>query len=41
MATAVDRFLFGMCFGMGLCVAYGILRLIITLLSGAQPLHMP
>ena len=33
MATAVDRFLFGLCFGMGFGVAGAVLALIVGILS--------
>lgn len=33
MYTAVDRFLFGLCFGMGFAVANAVLALIVQLLS--------
>jgi hypothetical protein len=33
MATAVDRFLFGLCFGMGFSVASAVLAFIVSILS--------
>ena len=33
MAQAVDRFLFGLCFGMGFAVAGAVLALLVQLLS--------
>jgi hypothetical protein len=41
MQKAIADFLFGLFFGMGFCVAYAVLRFIVSLLSGAQPIHMP
>lgn len=34
MVTAVDRFLFGLCFGMGFTIAAHVLDLIASLLHG-------
>jgi hypothetical protein len=34
MAQAIDRFLFGLCFGMGFAVANAVLAFIVTLLQG-------
>ncbi len=39
MATAVDRFLFGLCFGMGFIIAYAVLKFIGGFLQGAGPPH--
>ncbi len=36
MVKAVENFLFGLFFGMGFCVALAVLRLIVSLLGGAQ-----
>ena len=33
MALAVDRFLFGLCFGMGWFVANGVLAFIVSILA--------
>ena len=33
MATAIDRFLFGLCFGMGFAVANAVLAFIVSILS--------
>ncbi len=41
MQKAVSDFCFGLCFGMGFCVAYALLRFIVSILSGAQPIHLP
>ncbi len=39
MHKALSDFLFGLCFGMGFCVALAVLRFIVSLLGGAhQPL---
>ncbi len=40
MVKAVENFLFGLCFGMGFCVAYAVLQAIVRLLSGAKPVGM-
>jgi hypothetical protein len=34
MYTAIDRFLFGLCFGMGFAVANAVLAFIVSLLQG-------
>lgn len=39
MAEAIKNFLFGLFFGMGFLVAYAVLRLIVSLLGGAQAPH--
>jgi hypothetical protein len=39
MATAVDRFLFGLCFGMGLAISLAVLRLVAGLLSQGAAQH--
>lgn len=33
MAQAIDRFLFGLCFGMGFAVAQAVLAFIVSLLA--------
>ncbi len=38
MQKAIADFLFGLFFGMGLCVAYAVLRFIVSLLSAGHPI---
>lgn len=39
MALALDRFLFGLCFGMGFVIAANVLNFIASFLH-AQPVHV-
>lgn len=42
MQKAVQDFLFGLCFGMGFCIASAVLHLIAALIGGAhQPVIGP
>jgi len=38
MATAIDRFFFGLCFGMGFAIAINVLNFIAQMLH-ANPVH--
>lgn len=41
MAKHVENFLFGLFFGMGFCVSFAVLRFIVSILGGAERIHIP